>query len=490
MLAKIFYTFIFSFFLSIFLYTFEINIFFYIILFLLIGISIFILLKFYKKTASTFLILIIIFSVGFFLGYFRFKVFEKINYPEFNHLLLENIKTKMIISSEPEKRKFRTKLILKFPDSHSKAIAWIPNYPRFNYGDLVKIDGFLVPPKNFKSRLGRDFDYISYLKKDNVFYELKIKEINFIEGGHGHPLKTILFEFKNKLLINIQKYIPVPESFLLGGILLGEKEDMGKELLADFRETGVIHIVVLSGYNLTLVAVFFLKLFSFLGVTASSILASFGIILFTLMVGAGATVVRAAIMALLVIVAKLWGRDAHMIKVLFLTGFIMVFFNPMILTHSASFQLSFLATLGLFTLGKFLEKIFNFVPEKLEFRAILSATIATQIFVAPLLIYMMGEVSVISPIVNILILIFVPLTMFAGLLLMLSAFLSPILATIIGFFTFLLLAYILFIINFFAELPITVAQFQLEFSYVILIYLIFFIIYLIYNKLILNKKNI
>ena len=103
---------------------------------------------------------------------------------------------------------------------------------------------------------------------------------------------------------------------------------------------------------------------------------------------------------------------------------------------------------------------------------------------------MMGEVSVISPIVNILILIFVPLTMFAGLLLMLSAFLSPILATIIGFFTFLLLAYILFIINFFAELPITVAQFQLEFSYVILIYLIFFIIYLIYNKLILNKKNI
>ena len=482
MINKIFYSFIISFLISIFFSSLNYN-FFYEILFLAtttIFISFIYLI--HKKYIPFFIKILIIISLAFLLGTFRYDFFEKNNKGEFDNLLHQKITQQFIINDIPEKKGYHTKLILKFKDANSQAISWVPNYPTYNYGDLIEIEGYLLKPKNFKNELGREFDYISYLKKEKIFYEIKTPNITFIESNHGNQIKEKLFNIKKIFLNKIKEQIPPPQSFLLGGILLGAKEDVGKELLDEFRKTGIIHIVVLSGYNLTLVADFFMKLFAFTGFTLSSIFGSMAIIFFAIMVGASATIIRASIMALLVIIAKITGRDSEIIKILFLTGFIMVLFNPMILVYDASFQLSFLATLGLLTLGKKMESYLKIIPKTFELRGILAATISTQIFVAPLLIYMMGEISIISPLVNILILILIPCTMFLGLLLILFSFISTTFSSLLAFLLFIILSYDLFITGFFAKIPISVLQLNFKFWEIIFIYLSFIIIFFFYKK--------
>jgi len=155
--------------------------------------------------------------------------------------------------------------------------------------------------------------------------------------------------------------------------------------------------------------------------------------------------------------------------------------------YDASFQLSFLATLGLLTLGKKLELFLKFIPNNFELRSILSATLATQVFVAPFLVYMMGEISVISPLVNMLILIFIPFTMFFGLVLVLLSFLSNSLALFVSFFVFILLYYDLKVVNYFAELDFSVLKININFREMMIIYLVFILVYIFYKSDIITK---
>lgn len=353
------------------------------------------------------------------------------------------------------------------------------------YGDELKISGYLNKPKNFSSPdSGREFDYISYLKKDSIFYEIKPIEIAYLRSGQGSVVKEYLFKIKSSFLGQIKKLIPGAEASLLGGLVLGAKEDMGKELLEDFRKTGVIHIVVLSGYNLTLVADFFMKIFAFFGLAISSFFGSLAIILFALMTGASATIVRASLMALLVIFARATGRTSETTRALFLAGAIMLVFNPMLLVYDPSFQLSFLATLGLLLLAPKIEEKIAFVPKGFfDFRGILAATLSTQVFVFPLILYMMGEISIISPVVNILILIFVPFIMFFGLVLVLVSYFSTTLALPIAFVVYIFLAYDLWLVEFFAKLPIAVLQIKsFSFLHMIAVYIFYLLIFIVWKK--------
>jgi competence protein ComEC len=137
----------------------------------------------------------------------------------------------------------------------------------------------------------------------------------------------------------------------LAGILIGAKENLSEKMLEDFRKTGVIHIVVLSGFNLSILAEFIIILLSVFGRKISAIFGSISIILFAIMTGASATIVRASLMALLIILAKSFGRQTEALKLLFVAGFLMLVNNPMLLLYDPSFQLSFLATLGLIILA-------------------------------------------------------------------------------------------------------------------------------------------
>ncbi len=408
-----------------------------------------------------------IFSVA--LGVLRFDVADmNRGNPLLEVFVSETVNIEAVIIDEPDERENNTHLTVEFKNifianeklevkSRGKIITDL--YPLYEYGDRILMDGRLTKPKNFTNdETGKEFDYISYLWKDGIFYQMFYPKIELISKGEGNFIKNILFSFKRAFLSRVSRVIPEPHSSLLGGLVVGAKQSLGEKLLDDFRAVGIVHIVVLSGYNVTIVAEALMRFFSFLPRTVSLWLGSGSIVFFAIMTGAGATIVRASIMALLVILARATGRTSEITRALFIAGFLMVLFNPKILIFDISFQLSFLATLGLILFPPLLEKYFHLVPTKFQLREFALATIATQIFVLPLLLYKIGELSLVALPVNLLVLMFIPLTMLFGFLTGVIGFLSIALSVPFAFLAYGLLAYELKIVEIFSALPFASVQ--------------------------------
>lgn len=389
-----------------------------------------------------------------------------------------------IISEEPDLREKSMLLTVNITRADKSSVdetilVRAPLGETFSYGDSLVLVGTLAVPQNFETDTGRTFNYQTYLAKSGIYYEMQNPRISLRAHGEGSKLKGTLFAIKNSFMEKITHVISPPESSLLGGLLLGAKQSLPKDVQEYLRRAGVIHIIVLSGYNITIVARFIMFLFGFVMIRYRLLIGGASIILFSMMVGGGATVVRAAVMALIALLATFLRRDYSITRALLIAGFLMVFVNPKILVFDLSFQLSFLATVGLIYVSPIIEKYFSFVPARFGIREIVVATLATQIFVLPFLIYQMGNFSTVALLVNLLVLPFIPITMLLGFVTGLLGLISSSLATIPAFISYYLLHFELSVARYFGNLPFAlyvVPQFNLAIlfvSYISLITLVF-----------------
>lgn len=329
-----------------------------------------------------------------------------------------------------------------------------------SYGDVVRVEGRLSRPEPFDADGGRVFDYPGFLKSKGVEFVVYRGEISVLIQEHDTFFGN-LFRGKQKFMETLERAVPEPYVGLGEGLLLGVKRALGNDLEETFRETGIIHIVVLSGYNIMIVVEFVMVLLSFLFFPRARMI--FGIIiiiLFALLVGLSATVIRAAIMAGLLILARGTGRTYAVLRALMLAGVLMLIHNPYLLVHDPGFQLSFLATLGLILVAPHIESRLSMIPAKLGVRGFLTATLATQVFVLPLLLYHMGLVPVLSVFVNVLVLPMVPVAMLLTFITGIVGMLSSTLGLLSGFFAYLSLAYIIEVAEFFGSVPF--ASFSIE----------------------------
>ncbi|MEI6191358.1 MAG: ComEC/Rec2 family competence protein [bacterium] len=453
---------------------------------LILSILIFIFGKFFAKE-KTLILLLALFVFSFSSGILRYEIKDIRNEDKnLTNLAGEKVVLKGIVTDEPSVKDQSVQLTVladfiatssQDVKTFGKVLVTVGLFPAFKYGDLIQVEGKLERPTNFSTATSSDFDYVSFLAKDDIFYQISFAQAKVISSGHGSVLKNKLFAFKNYFISKINLLIKEPESSLLNGLILGAKNSLGKDLQNDFRLAGVSHIVALSGYNITIVAVGIMSILSFLPWTFSLSFGVLGILAFTIMTGGTATVVRASIMALLVLLAKGTHRKYDISRALLLAGFFMLIQNPKILVFDISFQLSFLSTLALILISPIIEKKMTFITEKYQLRELIVATISTQIFVLPFILYEMGLISVFSLFTNILILPIIPAIMFLGFLTGVLAFCSTFLAIPIAFICSLLLSYVLKIIYIFSHLPfssITINHFPL--ILLILVYSIFFII--------------
>lgn len=429
------------------------------LIFLLILSAITFLFYFFCKKYSIFLVSLILFAIA--IGMFWFYIVDSKTNSEFLDIYKEQIiSTQGIIIDEPDEREKNTRLTIKINSVFGEDISEKINilvvadrHPEFEYGDKVKIEGKLTKPENFINDNGKAFDYISYLSKDDIFYIIYYPKITLESKNNGNFIKTRLFKIKQLFLTKISELIPDPHVSLLGGLIVGAKQSLGEDLQDDFRKTGIIHIVVLSGYNVTIVAEAIMRFFSFLPNITSIFFGAISIMLFAIITGGAATIIRASIMALLVLLARATGRTYQVTRGLFIAVFFMVLQNPKIVIFDPSFQLSFLATLGLIYLSPLIEKYFHLVPTKFQLREFATATISTQLFVLPLLLYTMGELSLVALPVNLLILLFIPITMLFGFLTGVVGMISSIIAFPFASISYLLLSYELSVVEIFAKLP-------------------------------------
>lgn len=426
------------------------------------------------------------------LGFFRMHITDS----SLDQTLLQNtgraFSFDAVVIEEPDIRDSGTRYTIK-PTAYKSLILLVADrFPELKYGDKIKVEGKIELPKNFITETGNEFDYISFLSKDKIHFLIYRPKIEKIEEGEANVLVGALYKLKNNFIENIGSVVREPDSSLLAGLIFGVKQSLGQELLDDFKKVGLVHIIVLSGYNLTIVALGILYVTSYTGKrNLGFILSAIGIMLFAIMVGLGATVVRASMMALIAILARYLGRPQDALRALFLAGFVMLLWNPLTLLRDPSFQLSFSATLGLILYSPF---VYNFVSqkipiisEKLGLREILSSTFAVQLFVLPLLTKMSGVVSVISFIVNLLVLPLVPFAMLFGFLAGLFGFIPFIgvpFAWASGVIAFAFTKIIITVTEVGASIPFAVLQTgTLSISGIIIWYLVYALIYLKIKKL-------
>ena len=390
------------------------------------------------------------------------------NLPDSNlyKMVGQKISFEATIIDEPDVRDTSARYTVK-PTLSSKSLVLLitDRFPEYKYGDKIKVSGKLDLPKNFTSDNGTEFDYISYLSKDQIHFLIYRPEIEKLEGNNGNKIIANLYSLKNIFIEKISNVVPEPNSSLLGGLIFGAKQSLGTELLDDFRKVGLIHIVVLSGYNITIIAVGIFYLTSFLGRRKLGfVIGAVSILLFAIMVGLGATVIRACIMSLISILAVYLGRPADALRFLFIAGLLMLLWNPLLLFYDPSFQLSFMATLGLILFSPFIisyiskNKIGKYIPQKFGMREIVASTLAVQFFVLPLLIKMSGFVSLISFLVNPLVLPLVPWAMAFGALTGAIGIFSQMLSWPFGVISYFISQIMISITEFSASLPLATLQ--------------------------------
>ncbi len=368
-----------------------------------------------------------------------------------------------IITAEPDRRDGRTLLTLspKAPAPISgKVLLTVPSYPVFNYGDKVVATGKLARPENFETDSGKTFDYQNYLAKDNIYYQMSRPKVELVSSGHGFWILGQLYRMKNGFLDNLSRALPEPAAALLGGITIGAKRGLDSEWQDKFRAVGLSHIIVLSGYNITIVAEAIGRALAFAPRAVSLGLGAFGIILFTLMTGASSTAVRAALMALIALLARGSGRLYQNLSALFIAAYLMVLVNPRILFFDISFQLSFLATVGVILGPPLLKSKLKFIPERFGLREMTATTIAAQVLVLPWIVHKMGQLSLVALPANILVLTFVPLTMFLGFLAGLVGFVNYWLSLPFAYLSYIFLAYDLKVVALFAAVPFASVSFN------------------------------
>ena len=329
----------------------------------------------------------------------------------------------------------------------------IARYPEYEYGDELRVKGKILRPKKFVEDDGRVFDYPKYLESKDIRYQMFFPTVTEMGSGKGNMLIATLYEMKHRFLNRLSVIFPEPHRSLLGGLLLGGKQSLGAEWLEIFRTAGVVHIVVLSGYNMTIVSEWIVLAFRFLGFYGSLSAGGIGIVLFAIMTGGGATVVRAAIMAIIALLARATGRTYTMGRALLVAGVCMVLENPSILMFDPSFQLSFLASLGLVYVSPVIEAKTTFLMRHRLLREVFVSTLATQLMVLPLLLYQTGVLSIVSLPANMLILPAIPLTMFFGFVAGVSALLIPALGFLVALPAHALLSWTLFVAETASNIP-------------------------------------
>lgn len=390
---------------------------------------------------------VVLILIGLCIGVVRTELFISAK----KEVLFETNILEGVVVSDVEVQMERVRF--EFETQGTKVLVYAEKYPEVRYGDRLLVTGAPKDPESFKTDTGRIFAYDKYLQTKGITHSVFYPEVEIINRGEGSVFVSMVLGFKHMLADSISKYIRAPDSFLVHGVVFGMDAGLGKELEDAFRAVGLIHIVVLSGYNVTIVAEWMMRILGFLSRRVRTLCGVGAIISFVIMTGSGATIVRAGLMAVLVIVARLSGRVGDMNHFLVIAGIGMLLWNPYTLLYDASFQLSFLATFGLLNISPFVERYAQWLPETLGLREAFVGSISTQIAVLPLLMYLVGEVSLVSPIVNVIGLVAIPPMMLFGFLTGLFGSVFSGVGIILGGITMLCTRYVLVIVEFFAGLP-------------------------------------
>jgi competence protein ComEC len=321
--------------------------------------------------------------------------------------------------------------------------------------------GALVAPR--EAQRPGEFDYRQYLARKRIFSLIEPKAVRQVAENQGSPLWAALLALRDTARRTLLRELPEPQASLAVGILLGLQSSIPDDVTATFSATGTSHILVISGWNITIIATALYSVAEGLKLSKRNvfwpILATIWI--YTLFVGATPTVIRAAVMGTIVVVGQRLERQAHAWTTLFAATWAMTLWDPQTL-WDLGFQLSALATASLFAYGKAVERLLLKTPLRLGWldwaREALTATLAAQILALPLILYNFGNLSIVAPLANVVLLPMVPYAMLFGSIALLGGLIWLPLGQWLAVVAYLVLAWLTEGARLFATLPYAAVQ--------------------------------
>lgn len=342
----------------------------------------------------------------------------------------------------------------------------LPDLPELHWRDKILLEGTLLTPENTA-----DFNYADYLMKDHVYWLLdrpKLKGVLEPAGADWVNPSWYLMELRRVFLDKTYQTFSEPAGGIMAGLLIGERVNIQAGILKDFQITGLTHILAISGFNISLI----INIISFMvakrGKWNRYFVTMALIAAFVIITGAGASVIRAAVMGGLVLSVKTLGRSSQILKIILLSGVLMTVINPRIVDFDISFQLSFFATMSLILYADRLGNLWqaeqedNWQLSKMQrwglaiknfAREGVLTTLAAQVITLPIIFYSFGTVSLISPLANLLIGPLIPSIMLFGFMAVMVGFLNGFLAGLVGALATFLINLMLFTVDTLAKLP-------------------------------------
>lgn len=355
-----------------------------------------------------------------------------------------------IVDENPETKDTFQSLVVKIRKGvprDTRFFITTDRYPSFRYGDILRISGEAGTPDS------GSFD--RYLKKERIDGSIRFPEISLLARNQGSPLKSFLFSVRSRVLESFGELLPQREAAFLGGLTMGDRSGFSKEFTSAMQESGTTHLVALSGYNVSIIVLAAMSFFAFFVRRSIAIaLTCFLVTSFVVMTGIEASIVRAAIMGMLILFAEERGTLFDVRNVIVCAGLVMVLLNPRILVFDIGFGLSFLALLGIVYLKPAIQKRWRTFenPGFLSWRENILTTSSAQCMVLPLLLGSFGSFSPLSLLSNVLVLECVPLTMSLGFGVGAISFVSHYAALALSWFVLPLLFFEAGIITFFGKL--------------------------------------
>ncbi|MFK7780276.1 MAG: ComEC/Rec2 family competence protein [Candidatus Gracilibacteria bacterium] len=314
-------------------------------------------------------------------------------------------------------------------------------------GYIIKSNVKLYEFKDFN-----DFSYKKYMMSKNLFFSSNIYSYEVTSIIKLNKIEQSIINLRELFLTSIYSIYPKEEAIFLGGILIGARESLPDDLKQDFNNSGLTHFIAVSGFNITILMIFLTFLLQYFPVIFRVAFITLSIVLFTVLVGDTAPVIRASIMGLIGYYVLMSGRKGNILSIILLTLVVMIIISPLSINYDVSLHLSFFAVLGIIYTQKFFEKIFYFLPNILEIKTAFTLTLSALSFTLPIMILNFGQMSILAPFSNIAVTWTIPIAMLFGFISIIVYIVYPFAGIIVGYITWILLKWDIMVVHFFGKL--------------------------------------
>lgn len=286
---------------------------------------------------------------------------------------------------------------------NKKFIVYInkKNKKLLEYGDLIEIKGEYSAPEVARNYKG--FDYSQYLKTLNIYGTIKVEESKIINKNQLSPILISINNIKEKMIDNANRNMPKRTANLLLGILIGERDNIQEDIIESFRTANLSHILAVSGAHTSyiILGITYLISKSKTPKRIGYIITIINLLIFIIITGASYSVVRACIMAIVVIGAKICYRKENFFTSICISLIIILIQNPFAI-NDIGLKLSFMGTAGIVIFNKSITNFFIKLKIKQKIAEILSVTFSAQLMIMPITILNFNTISLTFFISNIL----------------------------------------------------------------------------------------